>query len=113
MSHVDRLLSQGNGGLVLDETKSYARIPQALPLPNLIETQIGSYKWLVEEALGDLFEEISPIVSFNGKLEMYLLNYKFEDPEYTEEECRARDMTYGAPLHVTVRLKNNDSFCLY
>jgi DNA-directed RNA polymerase subunit beta len=59
--------------------------------------------------MSELFEEVSPIVSFNGNLEMYFLDYWFEDPKYTEQECRDRDMTFAAPLYVRVRLKNNDA----
>jgi len=64
---------------------------------------------LQEEGLAELFEEISPIVSFNGSLEMFFLDYWFDEPKYSEEECRARDMTFAAPFYVTVRLKNNEA----
>lgn len=102
-------VSQGDGDLVLSDIKSYARVPDVYPLPNLIENQLKSYRWLQEEGLAELFEEISPIVSFNGNLEMFFLNYWFDEPKYSEEECRARDMTFAAPFYVTVRLKNNEA----
>ncbi len=103
------LVSQGNGDLVPDNTKSYARIPDVHPLPHLIEVQLQSYKWFREEGLAELFEEISPIVSFKGQLEMYFLDYWFGEPKYSEEGCRARDMTFAAPLYVRVRLKNKEA----
>jgi len=102
-------VSQGSGDLVLNNIKSYARVPDVHSIPNLIENQLQSYRWFREEGLAELFEEISPIVSFNGNLEMYFLDYRFEEPKYSEEECRARDMTYAAPLYVRVRLKNNEA----
>ncbi|MGC8787477.1 MAG: DNA-directed RNA polymerase subunit beta, partial [Anaerolineae bacterium] len=99
---------QGLGDLGLNNNiKSYARIPEVYPLPNLIEVQLNSYEWFKKEGLAELFEEISPIVSYGGDLEMYFLDYRFEEPKYSEEECRSRDMTYAAPLYVRVRLKNN------
>jgi len=107
MSAVATHVLQSSGGRVINDTKSYGRIPEEYPLPNLIETQIKAYKWFKEVGLAELLEEISPIVSFNRTLEMYFLDYEFEEPKYSEEECRARDMTLGTPLYVMVRLKNN------
>jgi len=99
-------VSQGNGDLALNNIKSYSRIPDVYSLPNLIEMQLQSYERFKNEGLAELFEEISPIVSFGGDLEMYFLDYWFEEPRYSEEECRARDMTLAAPLFVRVQLKN-------
>jgi DNA-directed RNA polymerase subunit beta len=100
---------KGDGDLLLNEIKSYARVPDVYSLPQLIENQLASYQWFREQGMAELFEEVSPIVSFNGNLEMYFLDYWFEDPKYTEQECRDRDMTYAAPLYVRVRLKNNEA----
>ena len=100
-------VSKGNGDLVLDKCKSYARVSDVYGLPNLIEMQVQSYKWFIEEGMHELFEEISPIVSFSGDLEMSFLNFRFEEPKYSEEECRSRDITLAAPLYLKVRLKNN------
>ena len=89
--------------------KSYARIPDVLPLPHLIQVQLQSYRWFQEEGLRELFDEISPIESFNGNLELHFpglneeineklgLDYRFEEPKYTQQECLDRDMTYAAP----------------
>ena len=109
MSTIAACGSQGKGDLVLDSIKSYARTPDVHPLPHLIEVQLQSYQWFKEQGLAELFEEISPIVSYNGDLEMYFLDYWFGEPKYSEEECRARDMTLAAPLYVRVRLKNNEA----
>jgi DNA-directed RNA polymerase subunit beta len=101
--------------------KSYARIPDVLPLPNLIQVQLDSYQWFLEEGLRELFDEISPIESFNGNLELHLpgfneeineklgMEYRFEEPKYTQQECLDRDMTYAVPLHVRVALWNKES----
>jgi DNA-directed RNA polymerase subunit beta len=105
----DLCVSGGDGDLALKDIKSYARVPDVYSVPHLIENQLTSYNWFREQGMAELFEEVSPIISFNGNLEMYFLDYWFEDPKYTEQECRDRDMTYAAPLYVRVRLKNNDA----
>ncbi len=89
--------------------KSYATIPDVHPLPNLVKVQLDSYSWFQEVGMGELFSEISPIVSFNKNLELHFLNYRFDESQYTEEECRDRDMTYAAPLWVQVRLINKET----
>jgi len=91
------------------ESKSYARIPDVIGLPKLIEVQLKSFKWFLDEGLAELFQEISPIVSFNKNLELHFLKYRFDDPKYPEKECRERDMTYASPLWVNVRLINKET----
>jgi DNA-directed RNA polymerase subunit beta len=101
--------------------KSYARISEVLELPDLIQVQLQSYSWFQEEGLRDLFDEISPIQSFNGNLELHFpgfnteineklgLDYRFEEPKYTQRECLERDVTYAIPLYVRVALWNKES----
>jgi DNA-directed RNA polymerase subunit beta len=89
--------------------KSYARIPDVLELPTLIEVQLKSFDWFREEGLAELFQEISPIVSFNKNLELHFLDYRFDEPKYPEKECRERDMTFASPLWVNVRLVNKET----
>jgi DNA-directed RNA polymerase subunit beta len=85
---------------------SFARIHDAIDVPNLIETQIRSFEWFRKEGLRELFDEISPIVDFTGKnMELRFLDYVFGEPRYNEYECRERDMTYAAPLRVSVQLR--------
>ena len=113
-----------SGGKDIDmtylESKSYARITGAGRLPRLIEVQLKSFRWLQEEGLAQLFDEVSPIESFNGNLKLYLpgskakeaqfdLGYRFGEPEYTEDECLERDITYAAPLYVQVVLDNRET----
>jgi DNA-directed RNA polymerase subunit beta len=87
------------------EEKSYARLPKVLDLPNLILIQTASFDWFKTEALHDLFQEISPIVDFTGeRFELHFLDHEFQEPKFSELECRQREATYAAPLHVTARL---------
>ena len=83
----------------------YARIPEVLPIPNLIELQLDSFEWFIEKGLRELFDEISPIKDFTGKvMELQFLDYEFGDPKYSEEECRTKDLTFSRPLYVNVEL---------
>ncbi|RJQ25268.1 DNA-directed RNA polymerase subunit beta [Candidatus Parcubacteria bacterium] len=84
------------------------------PAMNLIEIQRNSFKWFVEKGLRELFDEISPIKDHTGKeLELHFLDYKFDNPKYTEEQTKEKDLTYEAALRVNLKLVNrttNDSF---
>ncbi|MCC7449726.1 MAG: DNA-directed RNA polymerase subunit beta, partial [Anaerolineae bacterium] len=102
------------------DTKNYARTYDVQELPSLIEVQLNSFNWFREEGLRELFNEISPIESFNGSLKLYFpgfapeteqfgLKYWFEDPKYDEDICLERDMTYAAPLYVRVALVNREA----
>ena len=89
--------------------KNYARLPDVLPLPRLIEVQLEAFEWFKTEGLKELFQEISPIQSFNKNLELHFDSFRFDEPKYSEKECRERDMTLAAPLWVKVRLVNKDT----
>ena len=114
-------VSRVSNGLIESRRKSYARIPDVHPIPNLIKVQIDSFKWFLDEGLRELFHEISPITSFNGNLELHFpgldeefnrtwgLGFRFEDPKYDEAECRERDMTFAAPMYVKVMLHNKET----
>ena len=87
-------------------TRSYATIPSVLEVPNLIQVQVDSFEWFKSEALAELLAEISPIEDFpGGRFELNFEDHYFEDPKYTEDECREKEITFSAPLHVTVKLR--------
>jgi DNA-directed RNA polymerase subunit beta len=102
-------------------TKSYAHRTDSQRLPGLIEVQLASFHWFQTEGLRQLFDEISPIESFNGNLKLYLpgskaeeakfknLSYHFGEPKYSVEECLERDITYAVPLNVQVVLDNRET----
>ncbi len=89
--------------------KSYSRLQEVLDLPPLIQVQLDSFNWFLKEGLRELFDEISPIVGYNKKLELWFGDYRLGDPKYSQEECRERDMTYSAPLWVNVKLINKET----
>jgi DNA-directed RNA polymerase subunit beta len=85
--------------------ESFSHIPEVLPLPNLIQTQTDSFNWFVTSGLRELLDEITPITDFTGKnLELHFRDFYFEEPKFSEEECRTRDLTYSKPLKVEVDL---------
>ena len=104
----------------LTEIKNYARTPDVQELPSLIEVQLDSFKWFLEDGLLELFDEINPIESFNHNLKLYFpgknkvsqelgLKFYFEPPKYTEEIAIERDLSYAAPLYIRVALVNEEA----
>ena len=78
-----------------------------IPLPNLIDHQNKSFQWFVEEGLGELLTEISPIDDYTGtKLSLNFKSYHFEEPKLTELEARENNVSYDAPLKAVVELIN-------
>jgi DNA-directed RNA polymerase subunit beta len=90
--------------------RDFASLPEVLPLPDLIQTQLDSFKWFCEEGLSELFREISPIQDFTGKnLDLKFISSEFREPKYSEEECRTKDITYAKPLWARVELVNKET----
>jgi len=106
---------------------SFAKIPEILDVPDLIEVQRRSYEWFLREGIREVFEEVSPIQDFTGNLELHFAveagrkrvepaslfddapvldfgGYRLERLKYSEDECRDRDYNYSAALKVKVRL---------
>ena len=89
---------------------SFSKIKEIADVPNLIELQVDSYKWFIEEGLKEVFEDISPIEDYTGNLILEFVDYSLYDkPKYDIEECKDRDATYCAPLKVKVRLINKET----
>src|SRR3954470_2009224 len=90
--------------------RDFASLPEVLPLPDLIQTQLDSFKWFCDEGLQELFREISPIQDFTGKnLDLKFISSEFREPKYSEEECRTKDITYAKPLWARVELVNKET----
>ena len=87
--------------------KSFARMEEIQDMPNLLEIQKKSYKWFLETGLREVFRDTAAVTDYSGNLELSFVDYSMDEkPKYTEEECKARDATYAAPLKVSVRLRN-------
>jgi DNA-directed RNA polymerase subunit beta len=101
-------------------TKNYARTADVQELPSLIDIQLQSFQWFMEDGLLELFDEISPIESYNGNLRLYFpsnhpdskqfgLKFWYEEPKYSRELCLERDMSYAVPLYAKVALVNREA----
>ena len=89
---------------------SFARIEEALAVPDLIEVQKNSYKNFLKEGLREVLQDVSPITDYSESLILEFTDYSLDEkPKYTVEKCRERDTTYATALKVTVRLTNRDT----
>ena len=85
----------------------YSKPDDAIELDNLIAHQLASWKWFVDQGLGEIFEEINPIDDYTGaKLSMRFKGYRFEPPKTTEAEARSNNVSFEAPLMATIELTN-------
>ena len=87
------------------ERMSFSKINEVASLPNLIEIQLDSYKWFIEEGLREVFEEFFPIEDYAGNIKLEFVDYYLEsEPKYDVEESKERDVNYASSLRVKVRL---------
>ncbi|WP_295724461.1 DNA-directed RNA polymerase subunit beta [uncultured Bartonella sp.] len=94
--------------------KVFGKIPEVAKMPNLIEVQKASYDQFLmvdepkggrkDEGLQAVFKSVFPITDFSGASMLEFVRYEFDPPKFDVEECRQRDLTYAAPLKVTLRL---------
>lgn len=85
----------------------YTKTDDIIDLPNLVDHQNKSFQWFVDEGLGELLEEISPIEDYTGtKLSLSFKGYRFEAPKMTEADAHENNVSYEAPLKATVELTN-------
>ena len=89
------------------ERRKFGNIDEVIEIPDLVAIQKDSYNTFIEEGIGEVFEDFSPITDYSDRFELYFLEHRFGDkPKYDEKECRTRDATYALPLRVKVRLVN-------
>ncbi len=92
------------------ERMTFAKINEVLEMPDLIEVQKASYDWFMNEGLGEVFRDVSPVNDHSGNLSLEFYDYHFDTtPKYSIEECKERDATYSVALRVKVRLVNRES----
>src|SRR4051794_32227831 len=89
--------------------KSFSRLKHVLDLPNLIDIQRESFDWFMREGLRETIDDISPIEDYTGSLAVEFGEYEFGVPQFSIQECREKDLTYQAPLSMTVRFVNKDT----
>ena len=90
---------------------SFGKVKEVADMPNLIEVQLDSYKWFLDEGLQEVFDDVNPITDYTGNLVLEFVGYKLDmdNIKYSVEECKERDATYAAPLKVKVRLYNKET----
>ena len=89
---------------------SFARIEEALPVPDLIEVQKNSYQHFLKVDLKEVLADVSPITDYNDTLVLEFIDYSLDSqPKNTVERCKERDQTFAAPLKVKVRLTNRET----
>ena len=76
-------------------------------VPNLVELQLDSYRWFLQEGLNELFDSFSPITDFTGNHSISLVDFTLGEPKYDISECRARDVTLESPIKARVRLQSS------
>lgn len=90
------------------EKRYFGRFQKSLEeLPNLVESQVDSYKWLIEKGLKEVFSEFSSINDYSGKkFELSFTGFKLSEPKFDEYYAKDNKLTFDAPLKVSIRLKN-------
>ena len=100
-------MAKGTTSLTSNARVFYTQRDDAVELDDLGGHQNKSFQWFVEEGLGELLAEISPIDDYTGaKLSLRFKGYHFEEPKMTEAEARENNISYDAPLKATVELTN-------
>lgn len=91
------------------QRETFSRIPSVLDFPNLLDIQRNSFQWFLEEGLGEVLADVSPIQDYSGGLVLEFTDYKFdEEADYSVEEAKERDVNYSKKLRVKVRLIKMD-----
>ena len=93
----------------LRERRSFAKLEEVLPPPNLIEVQKESFNWFLREGLSGALKDISPVEDFTGNLALDFMKHEFKDPKFNEEECKEKDLDYSRPLFVTAAFINKET----
>ncbi|MDQ3940200.1 MAG: DNA-directed RNA polymerase subunit beta, partial [Actinomycetota bacterium] len=93
----------------LRDRRSFAKLAEVLPPPNLISVQKESFNWFLDQGLGETLRDISPVEDFTGNLALQFMSHRFEEPKFDEDECKEKDMTYSRPLFVTSAFINKET----
>jgi len=89
--------------------KSFSRLKHVIDLPNLIDIQKASFDWFMKEGLQETIDDISPIEDYTGTLAVEFGDYWFGEPQFSIKECREKDLTYQAPLSMSIRFVNTET----
>nr|MBA2600897.1 DNA-directed RNA polymerase subunit beta [Actinomycetota bacterium] len=93
----------------LRDRRTFAKLPEPLPPPNLISVQRESFEWFLKEGLVETLSDISPIEDFTGNLALQFITHDFKDPKFDEDECKEKDLDFSRPLFVTAAFINKET----
>src|SRR5215813_7774886 len=97
------------GGYLMKEIQHASKkTSHVVDIPNLVELQLDSYRWFLEEGLKELFDSFSPIYDFTGNTSISLTDFTLGEPKYDVEECRDRDLTFESPIKARVQLTQSN-----
>ncbi len=88
--------------------RDYSKVSSGLDLPDLTEIQTDSFDWFLKEGIREVFEDIYPITNFDGRIRLNFLDYSFEEPQYSINECKYREANYSAKLFAKMALEIYD-----
>ncbi|KKP39018.1 MAG: DNA-directed RNA polymerase subunit beta, DNA-directed RNA polymerase subunit beta [Candidatus Peregrinibacteria bacterium GW2011_GWF2_33_10] len=90
--------------------ENYSKEKSVVPIPNLIEVQLNSYQWFLENGIKELLDEVSPITDFSGKkIELHFLEHSFEAPKYDARTALSKNITLEGSLKAKVQLVNKET----
>ena len=104
MSNEIKIRNIDNLNVLNNGRKDYSKISGNLVLPNLVEIQTKSYEEFKSKGLDEVFKEVFPIVNYSETLSIDYIKFEFGQPKYPYLECKARDITYSAPIYAYLRL---------
>ncbi|MDD4035952.1 MAG: DNA-directed RNA polymerase subunit beta [Bacilli bacterium] len=91
------------------QRRVFSSTGNSFELSGLLDVQLESYQWFIEEGIKEVFQDLFPVESFSGVLSLEFGNYFFDEPRYSIKECKDRESTFAAPLKVEVRLFNHET----
>jgi DNA-directed RNA polymerase subunit beta len=91
------------------DRRSFAKIPDVMDLPNLIGIQTDSFKWFQNEGITQAFHDIAPIENNAKTMALEFGDHEFDEPQYTVDECKEKDVSYQASLRANVRFTNYET----
>lgn len=103
---MSEILDRRNWKYLPNNRVDFSKISGSLPLPSLCEIQTDSFAWFCSDGVDEVFKDFFPIYNFDKTLELQYVSSSFGAPKHDYFECKSSNMTYCAPLHVTLRLTN-------
>ena len=88
---------------------NFGKIKKVMEIPNLLDIQVRSFEWFLDEGLKEALKDISPIEDFTGTMSLSFQSYSFGEVNASPDECKMKDLTYSAPLKVVSTFINKET----